>query len=1087
MRHLFGILAVASALLAPVAAPAQDADEGTRLERLLESQLSDGDGFDVDLQGFRGAISSTAELDRMVISDAQGPWLILDDATLNWTRSALLRGELSVQELSAARLQILRRPMSDDSGLDLPPAEATPFSLPDLPVSIDIGRVAIDRVDLGEPIIGIAAQLAVEGRAQLADGQGSATLDITRQDGPRGIFALDAGYSNSTGELDLSLLLEEDPGGLVAELIDLPGAPDLRLSVEGSGPLSNLTTDIDLRTEGQQRLAGTITTRTSDGSGDRVILVDLGGDISALLLPDYREFFGEDIDLASRVTLFEDGRITLYDLSLQAAAIDLTGRLALRADRQPESFALRGQIANPLGGPVQLPVPGDPVLVDGITLGVLFDAESSSGYRADFDLIGLNAADLDIARATIDVTGAITEDDNAVTAVTADLIAMTQGLTHSDPAVAEALGATQRIEADLSWFEGAPLFLTDLIATAGDLSLSGTAALRTSDSQASLTVDLMADAGDLSRFADLAGQPLAGSLTGALDGTADLLSGAFDMTLTATATDLRVADGVPPALFAGATDLTVAAVRDETGLALNTLTLNGAQVRLDGSGRVSSGNGSFAADLRLADIGLFTDVIRGPVTGRVTLDQPTEGPWTVAADVTGPAGIRARLSGDVGLPDNAVDLTANGSLPLSLANRALAPRSLDGTLNFDLTMTGQPGLPALSGRFQAGGGRASLPTLQTALEDVSIAGRLSNGRVAADISGRLATGGRLEAGANVTLTNASLPADITIEGRNLRLIDPTLYNALIDRADLRFGGALLGAGEVSGSISLGETEIRVPETGLGASSIPDITHLGETAPERQTRVAAGLIGGSSGGGGGGGGASNIGLDITVTAPGRIFLRGRGLDAELGGTLRLLGSTANVVPAGRFDLVRGRLSILGTRLDLSDGSVTLQGGFDPFVRLLATSRAGGYTISINLVGPVSNPEIGFSSTPALPEDEVLAQLLFGRSVSSLSPVQLLQLADAAASLAGGSSNGGLLSNLRENLGLDDLDLQTDSEGGAALRAGRYISENVYTDLTINATGETDLSLNIDLTDSITARGSFSTDGASSLGVFFERDY
>ncbi len=195
----------------------------------------------------------------------------------------------------------------------------------------------------------------------------------------------------------------------------------------------------------------------------------------------------------------------------------------------------------------------------------------------------------------------------------------------------------------------------------------------------------------------------------------------------------------------------------------------------------------------------------------------------------------------------------------------------------------------------------------------------------------------------------------------------------------------------------------------------------------------------------------------------------------------------MIPAGRFDLIRGRLSILGTRLDLSDGSATLQGSFDPFIRLIATARSGGYTIGVNMIGPVSAPQISFTSSPALPEDEVLAQLLFGRSVSALSPVQLLQMADAAAALAGGSSQSGLFASLRENLGLDDLDFQTDADGNAALRAGRYLSDNVYTDLVIDQTGNTGASLNIDLTPNVTARGTFSTDGSSRLGVFFERDY
>jgi translocation and assembly module TamB len=259
--------------------------------------------------------------------------------------------------------------------------------------------------------------------------------------------------------------------------------------------------------------------------------------------------------------------------------------------------------------------------------------------------------------------------------------------------------------------------------------------------------------------------------------------------------------------------------------------------------------------------------------------------------------------------------------------------------------------------------------------------------------------------------------------------------------------------------------------------------VGESAAERQTRAAAGLLRSRNGSGGSGA----VGLDLQINAPGRIFLRGRGIDAEFGGAIRIAGSSAAVIPSGQFDLIRGRISILGTRLDLTEGSATLQGDFDPFLSLRAESRAGGYRIIISVEGPASAPDISLSSEPFLPEDEVLAQLLFGRSVSSLSPVQLLQLADAASSLAGGSTNGGILSNLREGLGLDDLDLQTDDEGNAAVRAGRYLSDNVYTDVTIGAEGESELSLNIDLTPDITARGSFSSDGGSGIGVFFERDY
>jgi translocation and assembly module TamB len=320
----------------------------------------------------------------------------------------------------------------------------------------------------------------------------------------------------------------------------------------------------------------------------------------------------------------------------------------------------------------------------------------------------------------------------------------------------------------------------------------------------------------------------------------------------------------------------------------------------------------------------------------------------------------------------------------------------------------------------------------------------------------------------------------------VRLLDPTLYEVLVARGDLTIGGALARSPGVAGRIELGESELRVPETGLGtAAPIPDIRHVNETAAERRTRAAAGLLQRQAAPSGGG--TSAVGLDIEIAAPGRIFLRGRGIDAEFGGSLRVGGTTANVIPAGRFDLIRGRISILGTRLDITEGSATLQGDFDPFLRLRAQSRAGGYRIIIAVDGPASSPDISLSSDPFLPEDEILAQLLFGRSVSSLSPVQLIQLADAASSLAGGRSDGGLLSNLREGLGLDNLDLQTDDEGNAAVRAGRYLNENIYTDVTVGAQGDSAVSLNIDLTPDVTARGSFSSEGSSSVGVFFERDY
>jgi translocation and assembly module TamB len=82
---------------------------------------------------------------------------------------------------------------------------------------------------------------------------------------------------------------------------------------------------------------------------------------------------------------------------------------------------------------------------------------------------------------------------------------------------------------------------------------------------------------------------------------------------------------------------------------------------------------------------------------------------------------------------------------------------------------------------------------------------------------------------------------------------------------------------------------------------------------------------------------------------------------------------------------------------------------------------------------------------------------------------------------------VVENLRGAFGLDDFDVSTSAQGGTALRFGKYLSENIYTDFVIDSEGKTEIDLNLDVTPSITARGSLGDSGETDLGVFFERDY
>jgi translocation and assembly module TamB len=303
--------------------------------------------------------------------------------------------------------------------------------------------------------------------------------------------------------------------------------------------------------------------------------------------------------------------------------------------------------------------------------------------------------------------------------------------------------------------------------------------------------------------------------------------------------------------------------------------------------------------------------------------------------------------------------------------------------------------------------------------------------------------------------------------------------------DLTLRGPIAGGATLAGEIDLGPTEIAVPE-GLGANAqaiLEQVRHYRPSPPVVETlrRARIGLPGEARTAGRG-----LLQTDIRIRAPNRIFVRGRGLDVELGGELTLTGPTDALVPVGEFTMRRGRLEILGQRIEFTEGSLKLQGSLDPEIFFVARTSSQGVTAIVTVSGRVSQPDIAFSSQPPLPEDEVLARILFNRSVNDLSPFQIAQLAGAAAELAGGEAPG-ILGQLRAATGFDDLDIITEEDGETAVRAGRYIDDNIYLDLEAETDGDTSARINLDISENLTLRGSVATDGNSTLGVFFQRSY
>ncbi|WP_207100786.1 translocation/assembly module TamB domain-containing protein [Paracoccus shandongensis] len=583
---------------------------------------------------------------------------------------------------------------------------------------------------------------------------------------------------------------------------------------------------------------------------------------------------------------------------------------------------------------------------------------------------------------------------------------------------------------------------------------------------------------------------LGNGISGALNADARLVQqgGTRRITATGTASGLSLGQPRVDPLLRGETRFDVAATQAPVGISFQRLNVQNPQLSVQAEGDTASG---MTVTARLADLGLLQPEFPGPVEARGTIREEGAN-FAVDLNATAPGSTQLQVSGRAARNFQTLDLRVNGSSDASIANTFIRTRSIEGPLAFDLAINGAPSLQAVSGRVRLTDGRISDPGVGIRLEDVTATADLAGGRITLDAGANVANGGRVQVSGPVDLTGSTLDLAIVLDRVIAR--DPNLYQTEIN-GRLRMSGRNAAGPLISGTIDLGETEIRIPSTGLGgAKAIPDINHVGDTRPVRSTRAKAGLEPYPSQASREAGlagppstpPAAPPRLDLVINAPRQVFVRGRGVDAELGGSLQVQGTTRNAIPIGHLELIRGRVDLLGKRFDLTEGLVELQGSLIPVIRLVAETEQGGITTRIIIDGEVRDPDITFESSPELPEEEVLSQLLFGQGLANISPLQAAQLANALAVLAGRGGEG-IIGNLRNQVGLDDLDLATDDQGNVQVRAGKYLSENLYTDVQVGADGKSSLNLNLDVTNSLTARGSVGTEGDSTLGIYFERDY
>lgn len=234
------------------------------------------------------------------------------------------------------------------------------------------------------------------------------------------------------------------------------------------------------------------------------------------------------------------------------------------------------------------------------------------------------------------------------------------------------------------------------------------------------------------------------------------------------------------------------------------------------------------------------------------------------------------------------------------------------------------------------------------------------------------------------------------------------------------------------------------------------------------------------------------LDIKANARNRLMVSGMGLSSEWRMDLTVGGQAAAPKIVGRADLVRGTYDFAGRRFDLSEGALRFDGSVpaNPTLDIKAEASLSDLDATIDIGGTSLNPEIRFSSTPSLPEDEILSRILFGSSITSLSAPEALQLAAAVGSLQGGGGGLDPINAVRKAAGLDRLRIlpaDPTTGQGTSIGVGKYLTRKIYVELITDGQGYSATQLEYQITRWLSLLSAVSTLGRQSMTLRASKDY
>jgi translocation and assembly module TamB len=475
---------------------------------------------------------------------------------------------------------------------------------------------------------------------------------------------------------------------------------------------------------------------------------------------------------------------------------------------------------------------------------------------------------------------------------------------------------------------------------------------------------------------------------------------------------------------------------DFTGTVSGVMTMQGRGGHLSGSldaalagarSRDEPANEGLIASLKavLDDTRLHIDAVATNAEGlksKGVLDLPTEAsaaPFRIAVDRTKP--LKGSFSAD-GEVRPLWDLFAGGE------------RTLSGHVTTSGVVQGSLNQFQASGQGALSGGKFRDVVTGLALQNLDVDTAFGDDAVTVRrFSGKDPRGGTVSGEGRVSFAEDGA-STFTLNLKQFQLIDNDLGRATASGA-VTVTHPAKGQGKLSGKLVIDRADI-VAATPTPTGVVPmDVVEVHQVMREGEEKPQPRTLG------------PPILMDVSIKADRGVYVKGKGLNVELSLDSHVGGTISQPELTGVAKVVGGSYDFAGKRFDVDTSGQVRLGTTPAQIRLnlSATWEDPTLTAVVKVQGTAAKPEITLTSTPVLPQDEVLSRVLFGVSAAQLSPAQGAELASALASLTGGGGFD-VIGNLRQFAGLDRLALGGTTTGETTISGGKYISKDVYLELT-----------------------------------------